>query len=137
MTGGMEGRALEARVPGGSTRLPEEAEVSSFVPVLNLAILPFLEVSRELRLVRQKRSGRPQAGEHLAQVPGVLLLPSAEDEDVVQVREGEVEVEDDVDFLPLVNSINGLTMENLEEYLECDDRRSILYLTSILEELEL
>jgi hypothetical protein len=58
MAGGMESRALKARVPGGSTRLLEETEVSSFVPVLNLAILPFLEVSRELRLVRQKRSGR-------------------------------------------------------------------------------
>jgi hypothetical protein len=58
MPGWMEGRALQARVPGGSTKLLEETEVSSFVPVLNLAILPFLEVSRELLLVRQKRSGR-------------------------------------------------------------------------------
>ena len=55
MPGWMEGRALQAGVPGGSTRLLEETEVSSFIPVLNLAILPFLEVSRELRLVRQKR----------------------------------------------------------------------------------
>jgi hypothetical protein len=52
MPGGVEGRALKARVPGRSTRLLEETEVSSFVPVLNLAILPFLEVSRELRLFR-------------------------------------------------------------------------------------
>jgi hypothetical protein len=70
MTGGMEGRTLEAWVPRGSTRLLEETEVSPFVPVLNLAILPFLEVSRELRLVRQKRSGRRFL---LPRFPGNLL----------------------------------------------------------------
>ena len=30
----------------------------------------------------------------------------------------EVNVNDDVDFLPLVNHIDGLTMEGLEEYLD-------------------
>jgi hypothetical protein len=49
---------LQAGVPGGSTGLLEETKVSPFIPVLNLAVLPFLEVSRELSLVRQKWPGR-------------------------------------------------------------------------------
>jgi hypothetical protein len=70
MAGWVEGRTLQAGVPGGSPRLLEETKVSSFVPVFNLAILPFLEVSRELRLVRQKRPGRRLI---LPQFPGNLL----------------------------------------------------------------
>jgi hypothetical protein len=70
MAGWVEGRTLQARVPGGSPRLLEETKVSSFVPVFNLAILPFLEVSRELRLVRQKRPGRRLI---LPRFPGNLL----------------------------------------------------------------
>ena len=53
----MQSRTLQAGVPGGSTGLLEETKVSPFIPVLNLAVLPFLEVSRELSLVRQKRPG--------------------------------------------------------------------------------
>jgi hypothetical protein len=49
----------------------------------------------------------------------------------------EVDVNEDIDFLPLVDSIDGLTMDGLEEYLECDNRRSVSYLSSIFEELEL
>jgi hypothetical protein len=66
----VESCTLQARIPGGSTRLLEETEISSLIPVLNLAILPFLEVSWELRLVRQKRSGRRLL---LPRFPGNLL----------------------------------------------------------------
>jgi hypothetical protein len=54
----MQSRALQARVPGGSPGLLEETKISSFIPVLNLAVLPILELSRELSLVRQERPGR-------------------------------------------------------------------------------
>jgi hypothetical protein len=54
----MQSRALQSWVPGGGPRLLEEAEISPFVPVFNLAVLSFLELSRELSLVCQKRPGR-------------------------------------------------------------------------------
>jgi hypothetical protein len=66
----MQSRTLQARVPGWSTGLLEETKVSLFIPVLNLAVLPFLEVSRELSLVRQKRPGRRLL---LPRFPGNLL----------------------------------------------------------------
>jgi hypothetical protein len=66
----MQSRALQSWVPGGGPRLLEEAEISPFVPVFNLAVLSFLELSRELSLVRQKRPGRRLL---LPQFPGNLL----------------------------------------------------------------
>ena len=66
----MQSRTLQAGVPGWSTGLLEETKISLFIPVLNLAVLPFLEVSRELSLVRQKRPGRRLL---LPRFPGNLL----------------------------------------------------------------
>ncbi len=66
----MQSRALQSGVPGGSPRLLEETKISSFIPVLNLAVLPLLELSRELSLVRQKRPGRRF---FLSRFPGNLL----------------------------------------------------------------
>jgi hypothetical protein len=70
VAGWVQSRTLQSRVPGGSTGLLEETEVSPFIPVLNLAVLPFLELSRELSLVRQKRPGRRFL---LSRFPGNLL----------------------------------------------------------------
>jgi hypothetical protein len=66
----MQSCALQSRVPGGSPGLLEETKISPFIPVLNLAVLPLLELSRELSLVRQKRPGRRLL---LPRFPGNLL----------------------------------------------------------------
>jgi hypothetical protein len=57
VAGRVQRSTLQPQIPGRGSRLLEEAEVSSFVPVFNLAILSFLELPRELSLVRQKWTG--------------------------------------------------------------------------------
>ncbi len=70
VVGWVQKRTLQARIPGGSLGLLEETKISPFIPVLNLAVLPFLELSRELSLVRQKRPSRRL---FLPRFPGNLL----------------------------------------------------------------
>ncbi len=67
---GMQSCTLQSWIPGGSPGLLEKTKISPFVPVLNLAVLPFLELSRELSLVRQKRLGSRLL---LPRFPGNLL----------------------------------------------------------------
>ncbi|KAF0711709.1 Aste57867_5125 [Aphanomyces stellatus] len=52
-------------------------------------------------------------------------------------EECSVESVDNVDFTELIDSVDGLTIENLGTYLACDDRDSSFYLSSLLEDMEL
>ncbi len=67
---GVQSCTLQSWIPGRSPGLLEETKISPFVPVLNLAVLRFLELPRELSLVRQKRPGSRLL---LPRFPGNLL----------------------------------------------------------------